>query len=170
MLSIVAVLVAVAFGRAEPTWTPPSFAALDIPYSADNPPGPSFSEDEKQRQFAAGTRIVAEIRAAFRAGRESFVIPPGDYRFDSAHRQMGGRSFALQGMHAKPEKPFRILGYGATFWFALSAHPAPHHHQMIKVLDCRHLSLEGLTVDSDPRGSMDARITAFDPPLFALRK
>jgi hypothetical protein len=33
---------------------------------------------------------------------------------------------------------------------------------MIKVVDCSHLSLEGITVDSDPRGSMDARITAFD--------
>ena len=140
----------------------PSPSALDIPYSADNPPGPSFTAEEKERQFAEGAKVVAGIRAAFHAGQESYVIPPGDYRFDSAHRQMGGRSFALQGMHAKPEKPFRILGYGATFWFALSAHPAPHHHQMIKVVDCSHLSLEGLTVDSDPRGSMDARITAFD--------
>ena len=140
----------------------PSPSALDIPYSADNPPGPSFTTEEKVRQFAEGAKVVAGIRAAFEAGQESFVIPPGDYRFDSAHRQMGGRSFALQGMHGKPEKPFRILGYGATFWFALSAHPAPHHHQMIKVVDCSHLSLEGLTVDRDPRGSMDARITAFD--------
>jgi hypothetical protein len=140
----------------------PSVSVLDIPYSADNPPGPSFAAEEKSRQYAEGARIVAGIRAAFEAGQESYVIPPGDYRFDSAHGQMGGRSFALQGMHAKPEKPFRILGYGATFWFALSAHPAPHHHQMIKVVDCSHLSLEGITVDSDPRGSMDARITAFD--------
>lgn len=140
----------------------PSPSALDIPYSADNPPGPSFTTEERERQYAEGAKVVAGIRAAFEAGQESYVIPPGDYRFDSAHRQMGGRSFALQGMHGKPEKPFRILGYGATFWFALSAHPAPHHHQMIKVVDCSHLSLEGLTVDSDPRGSMDARITAFD--------
>jgi hypothetical protein len=140
----------------------PSPSALDIPYSADNPPGPSFTAEEKERQYAEGARIVAGVRAAFLAGLESYVIPPGDYRFDSAHGQTGGRSFALQGMHAKPEKPFRILGYGATFWFSLSAHAAPHHHQMIKVFDCSHLSLEGLTVDSDPRGSMDARITAFD--------
>ena len=140
----------------------PSVSALDIAYSADNPPGPSFAAEEKSRQYAEGAKVVAGIRAAFEAGQESYVIPPGDYRFDSAHGQMGGRSFALQGMHAKPAKPFRILGYGATFWFALSAHPAPHHHQMIKVVDCSHLSLEGITVDSDPRGSMDARITAFD--------
>ena len=140
----------------------PSVSALDIAYSADNPPGPSFAAEEKERQYAEGAKVVAGIRAAFEAGQESYVIPPGDYRFDSAHGQMGGRSFALQGMHAKPAKPFRILGYGATFWFALSPHPAPHHHQMIKVVDCSHLGLEGITVDSDPRGSMDARITAFD--------
>jgi hypothetical protein len=140
----------------------PSPAALDVPYSADNPPGPSFTDTEKQRQFAEGARILAAIREAFRAGKESYVIPPGDYRFDSVYRNLGGRSFALQGMHADPAKPFRIIGHGATLWFGLSEHPAPHHHQMVKVVDCSHLSLEGITVDSDPRGSMDARITAFD--------
>ena len=88
----------------------PSVSALDIAYSADNPPGPSFAAEEKERQYAEGAKVVAGIRAAFEAGQESYVIPPGDYRFDSAHGQMGGRSFALQGMHAKPEKPFRILG------------------------------------------------------------
>ncbi len=140
----------------------PSPAALDVPYSADNPPGPSFTDTEKQRQFAEGARILAGIREAFRAGKESYVIPPGDYRFDSVYRNHGGRSFALKGMHADPAKPFRIIGYGATLWFGLSEHPAPHHHQMVKVVDCSHLSLEGITVDSDPRGAMDARITAFD--------
>ncbi len=140
----------------------PSPAALDVPYSADNPPGPSFSDSEKQRQFAEGARILAGIREAFREGKESYVIPPGDYRFDSVYRNHGGRSFALKGMHADPAKPFRIIGHGATLWFDLSEHPAPHHHQMVKVVDCSHLSLEGITVDSDPRGSMDARITAFD--------
>lgn len=140
----------------------PTSAALDVPYSADNPPGPSFTDTEKLHQFAEGARILAGIREAFRAGKESYVIPPGDYRFDSVYREHGGRSFALQGMHADPAKPFRIIGHGSTLWFGLSEHPAPHYHQMVKVVDCSHLSLEGVTVDSDPRGSMDARITAFD--------
>jgi hypothetical protein len=140
----------------------PSPAALDVPYSADNPPGPSFTDSEKQHQFAEGARILAGIREAFRTGKDSYVIPPGDYRFDSVYRELGGRSFALHGMHADPAKPFRIIGYGATFWFGLSEHPAPHYHHMVKVVDCSHLSLEGIIVDSDPRGSMDARITAFD--------
>ncbi|NBV47696.1 MAG: hypothetical protein EBR95_01280, partial [Verrucomicrobia bacterium] len=113
-------------------------------------------------QFVEGARILAGIREAFRTGKESYVIPPGNYRFESVYRNHGGRSFALKGMHADPAKPFRIIGHGATLWFGLSEHPAPHHHQMVKVVDCSHLSLEGITVDSDPRGSMDARITAFD--------
>lgn len=33
---------------------------------------------------------------------------------------------------------------------------------MVKFIDCSHLQLEGLVIDSDPRGCMDARITAFD--------
>lgn len=141
---------------------PPSAADLDLPYSADNPPGPTFTVAEKERQFTAGAQILAGIKAAFQAGQDSYVIPAGDYRFDAVYQAMGGRSFALQGMHGNPAKPFRIVAYGATFWFGISDIPAPHYHQMIKVVDCSHLSLEGFTVDSDPRGSMDARITAFD--------
>jgi hypothetical protein len=147
-----------AAGMPSPIWP----TSDELAYSADNPPGPSFTADEKERQFAEGARIVAGIRAAFAAGLGTYVIPPGDYRFDAVYRQTDGRSFALQGLHGDPEKPFHILGHGATFWFALSDWPAPHYHQMVKMVDCSHLTLEGITVDSDPRGSMDARITAFD--------
>lgn len=143
-------------------WTPPNPRELDIPYSPDNPPGPTFTDEEKQRQLAEGQRIRGEIIAAFKAGRESYTIPAGDYRFDAVYRAANGNAFTLEGLRGSPEKPFRILGQGATFWFNLSEHPVMHYHQMIKIFDCSHITLEGLTVDSDPRGCMDARITAFD--------
>jgi hypothetical protein len=136
-------------------------AELDIPYSADNPPGPSFPEAEKQRQLAAGQRIRGEILAAFNAGLDSYTIPAGDYRF-GADWIVTGDSFALQGLHRSEDRPFRIIGYGATFWFNLSDRPAPSAHRMIKIIDCSHISLEGITIDSDPRGCMDVRITALD--------
>lgn len=59
-------------------------ADLGIPYSPDNPPGPTFSEAEKHRQLASGQRIRREILTAFNAGRDSYTIPAGDYRFGAA--------------------------------------------------------------------------------------
>lgn len=113
-------------------------------------------------QLLDGQRIRGEILEAFHAGRESYTIPPGDYRFESTYLEVKGNAFALDGLQRNQDRPFRILGYGATFWFNLHEAPAPHYLQMIKVFNCSYLSLEGLTVDSDPRGCMDARITAFD--------
>jgi hypothetical protein len=136
-------------------------AELDIPYSADNPPGPSFPEAEKQRQLAAGQRIRGEIIEAFNAGLDSYTIPADDYRF-GADWLVTEDSFALQGLHRSEDRPFRITGYGATFWFNLSDRPAPAAHRMVKIIDCSHISFEGLTIDSDPRGCMDVRVTALD--------
>jgi hypothetical protein len=140
----------------------PSPAELDIPYSADNPPGPQFSEEERLQQLAEGRRIRAELVEAFRAGSDSYTIPAGDYRFSARHLDFAENAFGLEGLDGNPNKPFRILGYGATFWFNLDDIPAPHYQQMIKIRACSHISLEGVTVDSDPRGCMDAKITTFD--------
>jgi hypothetical protein len=151
-------------GRPAPAEGIPPFsypAELDIPYSADNPPGPSFPEAEKQRQLAAGQRIRGEIVAAFNAGRDSYTIPAGEYRF-GADWLVTEDSFALQGLQRSEDCPFRIIGHGATFWFNLSDRPAPAAHRMMKIIDCSHIALEGITVDSDPRGCMDVRITALD--------
>lgn len=134
---------------------------LDIPYSPDNPPGPTFGEAEKQRQFEQGRQVRREILAAFNAGLPSYTIPPGDYRF-GADWQATESSFVLQGLHRPENQPFRILGYGATFWFNLSEHSAPRAHRMVKLIDCEHISLEGIIIDSDPRGGMDTRIVEFD--------
>ncbi len=136
-------------------------SAWKIPYSADNPPGPIFTDAEKLRQLADGQRIRDEIIAACEAGDESFTIPPGNYRFGANWLVTDG-SFALHGLHRPPERPFRIRAHGVTFWFNLSDAPAPAAHRMVKIIDCSHLTLEGLTIDSDPRGCMDARVTAFD--------
>lgn len=152
--------IVIHLAAAEP---PPRPALIDIPYSPDNPPGPSFTDDGKARQRSEGQRLLASILAAFHEGRDSVTLPPGDYRFDADYH-ITAHSFGLRGLHRPADRPFRILGHGATFWFDLTDRPIPHLHRMVKISDCSHISLEGVVIDSDPRGCMDARITAIDIP------
>jgi len=137
---------------------------LDIAYSPDNPPGPSFSDKEKQHQLAEGKRIRDEILAAFRAGKDSYTIPPGDYRFetDLTDSNAGDSLFVLQNLLRDEKRLFRIRGYGATFWFNFSDMPAPSWHRMVKIINCSNISLEGIIIDSDPRGCMDTRVVQID--------
>jgi hypothetical protein len=58
--------------------------------------------------------------------------------------------------------PFRILAEGVTFWFDLPPDQTPRAHFALGFVDCSHLSLEGATLDRDPRGCMEGRITAID--------
>lgn len=133
---------------------------LDIPYSADHPPGPSFTDAQKQEQRKAGLQMLASLRAAYASGVGSFTIPPGDYRFGTAWK--GADSFVLEDFDRDGKTPFRILGHGATLWFDLGPDSAPKVNYMIRLSGCSNITLEGLTIDSDPRGCMDARVTDFD--------
>ena len=74
------------------TITPLTFAALlleprapdaaePLTFSFEAPPGPQFSDAEKQTQRDQGAGVVPRVRKAFEAGSESVTIPPGDYRF-----------------------------------------------------------------------------------------
>ena len=135
-------------------------ANLDISYSADNPPGPSFSDGQKHEQRKAGLKLLADLRAAYAANADSFTIPPGDYRFGTARG--GADSFELRRMDRDGRTPFRILGRGATLWFDLGPESHPKVNYMVQLFDCANITLEGLTIDSDPRGCMDTRVTDFD--------
>lgn len=133
---------------------------LDIPYSADDPPGPSFAAAQKKDQRTAGLKMLAALRAAYAANADSFTIPPGDYRFGV--ERGAADSFELRRMNRDGRTPLRILGHGATLWFDLRPESHPKVNYMVQLFDCANITLEGVTIDSDPRGCMDARVTAFD--------
>lgn len=133
---------------------------LDIPYSADHPPGPGFTDAQKREQRRAGVQMLTDLRAAQASGAGSFTIPPGNYRFGTAWQ--GADSFRLENFDRDGKTPFRILGHGATLWFDLGPDPAPKVNYMVRLIGCSNIVLEGLTIDSDPRGCMDARVTDVD--------
>ena len=104
------------------------------------------------------------VKKAFDSGASEVRIPPGDYRFGKEKWSKDGPVYPLEmrGMKRDAAKPFRIIAEGVTFWFDLPPDQAPSAHFALGFVDCSHLTLEGATLDRDPRGCMEGRITQFD--------
>jgi hypothetical protein len=136
----------------------------ELKFSFDAPAGPQFTEVERQTQREKAAQVVPMVRKAFDAGAESVTIPPGDYRFGRGSWDKDGAVYALdfRGMKREAAKPFRILAHGVTFWFDLPPDQAPSAHFALGFVNCSHVSLEGATLDRDPRGCMEGRITQLD--------
>ncbi|MFZ4764960.1 MAG: right-handed parallel beta-helix repeat-containing protein [Roseimicrobium sp.] len=133
-------------------------------FSFDLPAGPQFTDAEKDAQRGRGKDVMPMVRKAFEAGAAEVRIPPGDYRFGKGTWDKDGPVYALdfRGMKREAAKPFRILAHGVTFWFELPPDQAPSAHFALGFVNCSHLSLEGATLDRDPRGCMEGRITQLD--------
>jgi arylsulfatase B len=143
-----------------PLW-PPEKAAE---FSFDHPAGPQFTDADKQAQLDKGNGIAGLVRMAFDSGAASVTIPPGDYRFGQETWGKDGPIYPLEfrGMNRDAAHPFRIIAEGVTFWFNLPPDQAPSAHFALRFIDCSHISLEGATLDRDPRGCMEGRITQLD--------
>lgn len=144
----------------------PSVPAADAAFRFDLPPGPQFTETEKEIQRESGKRVVPTVEEAFRAGSASVRIPPGDYRFGKEHWDREGAVHALcfNGLKCGSDRPFTIDATGATFWFDLPDDQAPTAHFALGFRDCSHLIFHGATLDRGTRGHVEGRITAFDFP------
>lgn len=148
---------------AEPAAKPGAVGIHDN-YSMDDPPGPSFRNEVKEQQRVDGRRIRNEIEAAFRAGGSTYIIPPGDYRFGKETWGSDGPIYPLEfrGLKRDAKHPFRIIADAATLWFELPPDQAPEAHFALGFVDCSNLSLQGATLDCDPRGCLEGRITQID--------
>lgn len=136
---------------------------LDTPYSLDAPHRKTFREEEKQRQIADGERILAELLAAEKAGKDEYVIPAGDYRFEQKPipkcRTAGYSAFYLTGIKRPDDRPFTILGNGVTFWTPTTENG---RGSAIYLNECDNVSIVGITVDSDIPNDIEGRLTAVD--------
>lgn len=123
-----------ACGRTSPApseASPPEPNA-SLPQAADSDGvGPVFTDAEKAEQRAAAARLLSSLAQATASGTKSFVVPPGNYRFDQ------GRGFSLVRL-----ADMDIEAVGATFWFGPSLG--------VELQGCRNVRLRGLTIDSDP--------------------
>lgn len=141
-------------------------AAAGPPFRFDAPPGPQFSEEQRQAQREAGQRIMPMVMEAFQRGSDAVRIPPGDYRFGQEKWGRDGVIFPLEfsGLKRDAQHPFTIDATGATFWFDLADDQAPTCHFCVGFKDCANLVFRGATLDRGTRGHVEGRITAFDFP------
>ena len=129
------------------------------------PPGPQFSDAEKQAQREAGKTIVPLVLNAYSNGAESVRILPGDYRFGYEHWGRDGVHHALEfaNLRRDADHPLTIDATGATFWFDLPDDQAPHAHFACGFQQCSHVIFRGATLDRGTRGHIEGRITQLDP-------
>ncbi len=164
LLTTLLLLAPLAVLDAQEASTLPPRERPELKFSFDAPNGPQFAEAEKEAQRERGKEVMPMVRKAFDAGAESVTIPPGDYRFGKGTWDKDGPIYSLdfRGMKRDAAKPFRIIAEGVTFWFDLPPDQAPSAHFALGFVDCSHLTLEGATLDRDPRGCMEGRITQLD--------
>ncbi|MEY2599462.1 MAG: hypothetical protein RLZZ142_1721 [Verrucomicrobiota bacterium] len=131
-------------------------------FSLDDPAGPQFTEAQKQSQREAGKRIVPLVTEAVRSGVPTLRIPPGDYRFGTGEDPKGKVLYLLEfeGLHRPEHNPLTIDASEATFWFELGDHQ--FGYKCMRFRDCSHLIFQGATLDRDPRGHLEGRITQLD--------
>lgn len=121
-----------------PPAIPPSAAELGT--------GPQWTAEQKDAQRAAAAKLLENLTATLQRGDKQFVIPPGDYRFD----EKLGKEIKLDGVDG-----LTIEATGATFW--------SDRHRGIRFKNCKNITLNGLTLDSDPLPWIQGTITALDP-------
>jgi hypothetical protein len=137
---------------------------IDTKFSFEAPAGPQFTDAEKETQRERGKGVMPLVMKAFESGAETVRIPPGDYRFGKETWDKDGPVHPLEfrGMKRDARSPFRIIAEGVTLWFDLPPDQAPSAHFALGFVECTNLTLEGATLDRDPRGCMEGRITQLD--------
>jgi len=138
--------------------------AAGVDFNFEAPAGPEFSEQEKGRQRERGMQFVPTVLKAFESGSDFVRIPPGDYRFGKETWDRDGVVYPLQfrGLNRDADHPFRIIAEGVTLWFDLPPDQAPSAHFALGFVECSNLTLVGASLDRDPRGCMEGRITQLD--------
>ena len=139
----------------------PGIAAPAYDFTA---PAIHFTDAEKAAQRDRGQELVRLVREAYASGAGEVTIPPGDYRFGNDSWGKEGAVYALhfRDMQREAANPFRIIARNATLWFEFPLDQVPHAHHALAFTRCRNVSLEGATLDRDPRGNIEGRITQID--------
>jgi hypothetical protein len=128
------------------------------------PPGPQFSAAEKEQQLAAGKTVLPAIAACVASGAPTCTpLTPGDYRFPLVRT---GFQLELRGLRRPASNPLTLDFRGVTFWFTMAelspSARGPAGALSLHLYNGSNLVIEGLTIDADPRGSIEGRVVEID--------
>ncbi|MAX24082.1 MAG: alpha-galactosidase [Phycisphaeraceae bacterium] len=109
-----------------------------------------WDDATKQAQRDSGTKLLADVQAAVKAGEKNIVIPKGDYRFDKL---------------LKDRRPMHVLWsdmegvtidlQGSTFWFE-------NPRAGIVLARNKNFTLKNVNLDWDPLPFIQGKIMAID--------
>lgn len=134
----------------------PAHARPHLSY-LDNPPGPQFTDWEKQTQMTAGDVLKDNILAAFARGAASYRVPAIDYRWDS-------NGLVFEHLVRDDARPFTIDAFGATFWMDRGPKNLLQPGGGLEFRNCRNIHFKGATLDLDPPTDMQGRVSRWDRP------
>jgi hypothetical protein len=127
------------------------------------PPGPQFSPAEKAAQLARGAAALPALESCAASGAAVCALAPGDYRFPPAR---AGYQLEVRGLRRPPANPLTLDLRGVTFWFTTAVMAPPFHGpagaQLLHLYNCSNVVVDGLTIDADPRGSIEGRVVEID--------
>ena len=169
-------------------WCSAAAAAVTLPVTlpfqeespvsvVDLPPGPQFTPAQKQRQIQLGAALQGQIVAAHAADAAEYRVPPGNYRYPAATAAADvdknlsiPKEFwplVLDSLRRPADFPFTVDATGVTLWFETRGGglaSAPHVTNGLRIMNCSHLILKGLTTDFDPPNTIEGRVVKIDRP------
>lgn len=133
----------------------------DDPASAAYPPEiRAWTEPIKQAQRDAGTKLMADLDAALKAGKKEFRIPTGHYRLTLGGKPKSGRPRYFEW---KDIADFTLDGQGSTLWFDAIG---PNGFLLSR---CRNVTFRNLVIDYDPLPFAQGKVVAIDETTKRLR-
>ena len=133
----------------------------------DLPPGPQFTPAQKQRQIQLGAALRGQIVAAHAADAAEYRVPPGNYRYPAPTAAADVWPLVLDSLRRAAGFPFTVDATGVTLWFETRGGglaSAPHVTRGLRIINCSHLILKGLTTDFDPPNTIEGRVVKIDRP------
>jgi len=120
----------------------------------------AWTEEVKQAQRGAGTKLMKDMNDAVKAGAKEFVIPKGHYRLTLPPHKGGGKPayFTWENLDG-----FTLDGQGSTVWLdTIGANG-------IRFATCKNTTIRNLTFDYDPLPFSQGRVVAIDEEKKRLR-
>ena len=125
---------------------------------------PDLTAEEKDAQKKAGRELIRDLmKNAADLSVGTYVIPAGNYGFDMDNIVNGVASgVVIKDVQRPADNPLTIRADGVNFWFEPTGKPCGSCTRGIHFVNCSHIILDGLTIDSYSPMDIEGTITSID--------